>query len=48
MGQRTAIHEQVLSAQTAEDSNRVYGEWASSDDYGLVNRSNDQAPPCNR
>ena len=44
MGQRTAIHEQVLSAQTAEDLNRVYGEWASSYDDDLVTKWNYQGP----
>ena len=48
MGQQTAPHEQVLLARTPKDLNRVHGEWAFSDDYDLVNRSNDQAPPCNR
>lgn len=44
MGQRTAIHEQVLSAKNAEDLNQAYGAWASSYDDDLIHKWNYQGP----
>jgi hypothetical protein len=44
MGNRTEIHEQVLSAASDKELMQAYGRWAASYDSDLIGKWNYQGP----